>query len=172
MDVLLTWNHPQFDGAGAKVFHEDFLEMLNSAKKGAYERKGLNGDILTLPQEPPTTQLYSRSCRQNKTTITGLINELALIAFSSRLDSTAAPAFPCATIIDHRRNLPPAPPDVPLGRSDRVISNYVTDWQQTMSNIVKKKRQFSWLVTNVGVLEGNRLGTITGGDVDSDDNQR
>ena len=53
MEVLLTWNHPQFDGAGGKVFHEDFLEMLNNAENGAYERTGLDGDILRLPQAPP-----------------------------------------------------------------------------------------------------------------------
>ncbi|KAF3762927.1 hypothetical protein M406DRAFT_333270 [Cryphonectria parasitica EP155] len=52
MEVLLTWNHPQFDGAGAKVFHEDFLEMLN-ADNGACERTGLDGDILRLPQAAP-----------------------------------------------------------------------------------------------------------------------
>ncbi|KAI0887505.1 uncharacterized protein GGS22DRAFT_198751 [Annulohypoxylon maeteangense] len=302
MEVLLTWNHPQFDGAGAKVFHEDFLEMLNNAKNGVSERTGLDGDILTLPQEPPLLPLPIESlkslpvdltylakmfweeirpqflnwdvsqaawcpirtspyktqfraffidkaalrailglCRQNKTTITGLINGLALLAFSSRLDSTVAPAFQCATIMDHRRNLPPAPPDAPWARSDRVVSNYVTqvfhkfdaklvaqirsklpadtsedrdlssdlqhelwaasaqnrleivhkleaglqndligvfkyvtDWQQTMSSMAKKKRQFSWLVTNVGVLDGNtsrRLST-TGGDTKSDDDQR
>jgi hypothetical protein len=36
MEVLLTWNHPQFDGAGAKVLHEDFLEMLNNAENRTY----------------------------------------------------------------------------------------------------------------------------------------
>ncbi|KAI0379217.1 alcohol acetyltransferase-domain-containing protein [Hypomontagnella monticulosa] len=292
MEVLLTWNHPQFDGAGAKVFHEDFLEMLNNAKNGPYERTGLNGDILKLPQEPPMLPIPIESlkslpvdlkylakmfweeirpqflnrgvsqaawcpirtspyktqfraffidnaalsailglCRHNKTTITGLLNGLALIAFSSRLDSTVAPAFQCATIIDHRRNLPPAPSDAPWVRSERVVANYVTqvfhkfdaklvaqvrsklpadtsegidlssnlqhelwaasaqnrleikhklecglrndligvfkyvkDWTQTMSNMAKKKRQFSWLVTNVGVLNG--------GDTESDNDQR
>lgn len=52
MEILLIWNHPQFDDAGAKAFHEYFLESLN-AENGAYERTGLNGDILRLPQEPP-----------------------------------------------------------------------------------------------------------------------
>ncbi|KAK9258247.1 hypothetical protein V1519DRAFT_455084 [Lipomyces tetrasporus] len=60
MEVLLTWNHPQFDGAGAKVFHEDFLEMLN-AENGAYERTGLDGDILTLPEAPPCFHPPSRA---------------------------------------------------------------------------------------------------------------
>ncbi|KAI0898951.1 hypothetical protein F4806DRAFT_319838 [Annulohypoxylon nitens] len=43
-----------------------------------------------------------------------------------------------------------------------------------MSSTAKKKRQSSWLVTNVGVLDGNtsrRLST-TGGDTKSDDDQR
>ncbi|KAL9607236.1 MAG: hypothetical protein Q9167_007831 [Letrouitia subvulpina] len=298
MEVLLTWNHPHFDGAGAKVFHEDFLEMLNNTENGAYERTGLDGDILKLPQAPPLLptpieslkslpldlkclakafweetrpQFLDRDvslaawcpirstpyktqfraffidnasllailalCRQNKTTITGLLNGLALIAFSSCLDSTAAPAFQSSTIMDHRRNLPSAPPDAPWVRSDRAVGNYVTqllhkfdrelvtrirsklpadasegrdlsadlrrelwavsaqnrleivrkleaglrndlvglfkyvtDWQQTMSNMAKKRRQFSWLVTNIGVLDGNTSTRLS--DTKSDDGQR
>ncbi|KAK8079335.1 hypothetical protein PG994_003142 [Apiospora phragmitis] len=256
METLLTWNHTQFDGAGAKVFHEDFLELLNNEDE-AYERPGLDGDILRLPQEPPLlpipierlktwcpirsspykTQFRVFSiddasllailalCRQNKTTITGLINGLALIAFSSHLDSKAAPAFQSSTVMDHRRNLPPAPPDAPWGRSDRAVANYVTqaphkydndlvarirsklpkeegravlsadlqrelwaasaqtrreivsrleaglrndlvgvfkfvtDWQKTMRDMAKRKRQLSWLVTNIGVLEGGGDGS-------------
>ncbi|MCJ1269920.1 hypothetical protein MMC22_009813 [Lobaria immixta] len=308
MEVLLTWNHHHFDAVGAKVFHEDFLEMLNNAENGAYERTGLDGNILRLPQAPPLLptpieslerlpidlkylakvfweetrpQFLNRDvsqaawcpirsspyktqfraffmdnasllailalCRQNKTTITGLLNGLALIAFSSHLDSTVAPAFQSSTIMDQRRFLPPAPPGAPWVRSDRAVGNYVTqlphrfdtelvarirsklpadasegrdlsadlqrelwavsvqsrleivckldaglrndlvgvfkhvtDWQQTMRNIAKKRRQFSWLVTNLGVLDGNtstRLSTTTtrsptGGDTKSDDGQR
>ncbi|KAI1359397.1 hypothetical protein F5Y08DRAFT_332349 [Xylaria arbuscula] len=239
MEVLLLWNHPQFDGAGARVFHEDLRD-----------RSG--GDIPKLPQAPllllaessSSSQFLNRDvsqaiwcpirsfpcktqfraffvdetslvgilalCRQNKTTITGLLNGLALIAFSSHLDSTVAPAFQSSTIIDHRRNLPPAPTDAPWIRSDRAVCNYswirsklpidakagrgmpeelqrepwavsaqnwleivrklegclrndlvglfkyVTDWQKTMSGMAKKPRQFTWLVTNIGVLDGNR----------------
>ncbi|KUI57775.1 hypothetical protein VP1G_05100 [Cytospora mali] len=285
MEVLLTWNHPQFDGAGAKVFHEDFLEVLNNAENGAYERTGLDGDIFRLPEAPPLLPTPIESlkslpldlkflakvvweetrprflnrdvsqaawcpirsspyktqyraffidnaslsatlalCRENKTTITGLLNGLALIAFSSHLDSTVAPAFQSSTIMDHRRNLPPAPPDAPWVRSDRAVSNYVTqvlhkwdtellwavsagnrqeivrkleaglrndlvgvfkyvtDWKQTMSDMAKKTRQFTWLVTNIGVLDGNASPTRpsttttrapTGGDnTKSDDGQR
>lgn len=308
MEVLLTWNHPQFDAVGAKVFHEDFLEMLNNAENGAYERTGLDGDILRLPQAPPLLptpieslrslpvdlkylakvfweetrpQFLNRDisqaawcpirsspyktqfraffmdnasllailalCRQNKTTITGLLNGLALLAFSSHLDSTVAPAFQSSTIIDHRRNLPPAPPGAPWVRSDRAVGNYVTqllhqfdtelvprirsklpadaskgrdlcadlqrelwavsaqnrleivrkldaglrndliglfkhvtNWQQTMRDMAKKRRQLSWLVTNIGVLDGNTstgLSTTTttqpptGSDTKSDDGQ-
>jgi hypothetical protein len=154
LEVLLTWNHPQFDGAGAKIWHEDFLDMLNAAENGPYERPGLDGDILRLPDAPPMlpapieslrslpvdlkylaksvwgefrpqflhrdvsraawcpirTSPYKTQfraffvdnaslsatlalCRRNKTTITGLLNGLALIAFASRLQSTVAPAF-------------------------------------------------------------------------------
>ncbi|CAO1602451.1 Alcohol acetyltransferase [Xanthoria calcicola] len=149
--------------------------------------------------------------------------------------------------MDHRRNLPPAPPDAPWVRSERVVGNYVTqlphrfntelvaqirsrlranasqgrdlaadlrrelwavsaqnrleivrkleaglrndlvgvfkyvtDWQQTMRDMAKKTRQFSWLVTNLGVLDGNtstRLSTTTtrsptDGDTKFDDGQR
>ncbi|KAI1345320.1 hypothetical protein F5Y01DRAFT_300831 [Xylaria sp. FL0043] len=186
-------------------------------------------------------------CRQNTTTITGLLNGLALIAFSAHLDSTVAPAFQSSTIIDHRRNLPPAPSDAPWVRSDRAMANYVTqlphkfdtelvtrirsklpanasveselsadlqrelwavsaqnrleivrkleaglrndlvglfkyvtDWQRTMRDMAKKRRLFTWLVTNIGVLDGNASMTLdttttqppTGSDTMSDDNQR
>jgi hypothetical protein len=283
LEILLTWNHPQFDGAGAKVWHEDFVEILNTGESEAQERAGLNGDIFRLPEAPPLLptpiedlrslpldvkffaktiweefrpQFLNRDnslaawcpiqispyktqfrvfsmnnasltailalCRKNKTTITGLLNGLALVAFALRLDSTTAPAFQSSTIVDHRRNLPPAPPDAPWGSSDRAVSNYVTqllhrfemdsvarirsklptnsgediklsdelqselwavsaqnrleivrkletglrndivgifkyvtDWQKTMSDMAKKPRQFTWLVTNVGVLSGS-----------------
>jgi len=287
MEVLLTWNHPQFDGAGAKIWHEDFLEMLNAAENGALERDGLNDDILTLPEKPPIlpapieslrslpldvkhltksvwqelrpqflnhdksyatwcpirTSPYKTQfraffidnalltailalCRKNQTTITALLNGLSLIAFALRLDSTSAPAFQSSTIVDHRRNLPPAPPDAPWGSCNRAISNYVTqvlhkynaelvtrirsklpsetseeidlnpelqqelwtvsaqnrqeivrkleaglkndlvglfkyvtDWQKTMSDMAKRTRQFTWLVTNIGVLNGGTSDT-------------
>lgn len=327
MEVLLTWNHPWFDGAGAKVFHEDLVEMLNNAEKGTYERTGLDGDTLRLPQASPilptpieslknlsldlkylakvfweetrpqflhrdvsqaawcpirttpyktgfraffvnqtSLSMIRALCRQNKTTITGLLNGLALIAFSSRLHSTTAPAFQSSTIVDHRRNLPPARPDAPWAHSSRTVSNYVTqlfhrfdtelvarirsklpspsagadasgsqrksksesksedgrrsdlslsadlrrelwaasaqnrleivrkveagvrndlvgvfkyvrDWQKTMSEMAKKTRQFTWLVTNIGVLDGSGKGgalTTTGrggSNVESDDHQ-
>ncbi|RSL80409.1 hypothetical protein CEP51_006603 [Fusarium floridanum] len=31
MEVILAWNHPHFDGTGAKIFHETMLETLNNA---------------------------------------------------------------------------------------------------------------------------------------------
>ncbi|PQE12487.1 Alcohol acetyltransferase protein [Rutstroemia sp. NJR-2017a BBW] len=308
MEVLLTWNHAHFDGAGARVFHEDLLEMLNNPEKGACERAGLESDILKLPPTPPLLpepieslqslpvdfkylakafweesrpQFLNRDvsnavwcpirsspyktqfrafflnnasllailarCRQNKTTITGLLNGLLLIAFSSHLDSTAAPAFQSSTMVDHRRNLPPAPADAPWNRSDRAVCNYVTqclhkfdteqvarvrsklpadagegrdlsadlerelwavsaqnrleivnkleaglrndmvglfkyvtDWQKTMRDMAKKTRQFSWIVTNVGVMNGDtsitsRTATTqspTSNDNKSDDSQK
>lgn len=281
MELLLTWNLPQFDAVGAKVFHEDLIEMLN-AENGACERTELDGDILRLPQTTPLlpdpiegltslpvglrylaksiweeirppflsrdasqagwcpiritpykTQYRAffideasllavlKLCRKNKTTITALIHGLALIAFSSHLNSKAAPAFQSSTIVDHRRNLPPAPRDAPWKSYDRAVANYVTqafhkydcslvkrirsklradtseekkmspdlqrelwavssrsrqeivsrldkgvrndpvgvfkyvtDWQQTMRDQASKTRQFSWLVTNIGVVEG------------------
>ncbi|KAK8062998.1 hypothetical protein PG997_015095 [Apiospora hydei] len=288
MEVMLTWNHPQFDGAGAKVFHEDFLELLNSTGNGEYAWEGLEANILRLPEASPMlpspiedlkkmpvdlkylskvfweeirpsalnrdkslatwcpirtspykTQFRSffiddaslsailALCRQNKTTITGLIHGLALLTFSLHLNSKAAPAFQSSTVMDHRRNLPPAPADAPWGSSGRVVGNYVTqavhkydtslvkrirskmlpsdavgegegkgkalsadliselwavsaksrraieqrleaglrndlvgifkfvtDWQKTMGDMAKRKRQFSWLVTNIGVMKG------------------
>jgi hypothetical protein len=56
LEVILAFNHPQFDGAGAKIWHEDFVNALNTANADdnvTYERTGLDGDILTLPEAPP-----------------------------------------------------------------------------------------------------------------------
>lgn len=67
------------------------------------------------------------------------------------------------------------------------LFKHVTDWQQTMKDMAKRTRQLSWLVTNIGVLDGNasttRLNTTTatttttrsptgGGDTKSGDAQR
>lgn len=281
MELLLTWNLPQFDAVGAKVFHEDLVEMLN-AKNGACERTELDGGILKLPQATPVlpdpiegltslpvglrylvksiweelrppflsrdasqagwcpirttpykTQYRAffideasllavlKLCRKKKTTITALIHGLALLAFSSHLNSKAAPAFQSSTIVDHRRNLPPAPRDAPWVSYDRAVANYVTqafhkydcglvkrirsklhadtseekelsadlqrelwavssrsrqeivcrldkgvrndpvgvfqcvtDWQQTTRDQATKTRQLSWLVANIGVVDG------------------
>jgi hypothetical protein len=289
MEVLLTWNHNHFDGAGARVIHEDLLEILNNVEERAYERTSLEFDTLKLPEAPPLLpdpieslmslpvdlkylakafweesrpQFLNRDvsnatwcpihlspyktqfraffldnasllailahCRRNKTTITGLLNGLLLIAFSSHLDSAAAPAFQSSTMVDHRRNLPPAPPDAPWARSDRAVGNYVTqclhkfdtelvarvrsklqantsegsdlsadlqrelwgvsaqnrqeivnkleaglrndivglfkyvtDWQKTMRDMAKKTRQFSWIVTNVGAMNGTTSTSTT-----------
>ncbi|KAJ8096668.1 hypothetical protein POJ06DRAFT_286952 [Lipomyces tetrasporus] len=253
MEVLLTWNHPQFDGAGPLqgIWEETRPQFFNRDKSWAAWCP-----IRTSPYKTHYRAFFMDNvslvailalCRQNKTTITGLLNGLALIAFSLRLDSTVAPAFQSSTVMDHRRNLPPAPPDAPWVRSDRAVGNYVTqclhryetelvarirsklpadasegrdlsadlqrelwavsaqnrqeivgkletglrndlvglfkyvtNWQQTMSKMAKRTRQFTWLVTNIGVLDGNtstRLGTTTtrsptGGDSKSDDGQR
>ncbi|RSL64481.1 hypothetical protein CEP54_004706 [Fusarium duplospermum] len=35
MEAILAWNHPHFDGTGAKVFHETMLETLNHSKGGS-----------------------------------------------------------------------------------------------------------------------------------------
>ncbi|QSZ37585.1 hypothetical protein DSL72_008683 [Monilinia vaccinii-corymbosi] len=207
MEVLLTWNHAQSDGAGAKVFHEDLLEMLNNAEKGAYERPGLEFDILKLTQAPPLLpdpieslkslpvdlkylarafweetrpQFLNRDvsnaawcpirsfpdktqfraffvddvsllailarCRQNKTTITGLLNGLLLTAFSWHLDRTAAPTFQSSTMVDHRRNLPPAPPDAPWARCDTSTRLSTTTTQSPTSSDNKTDDSQKWSI--------------------------
>ncbi|KAJ4261827.1 Alcohol acetyltransferase [Fusarium falciforme] len=35
IEVILAWNHPHFDGTGAKIFHETMLETLNQAGGGS-----------------------------------------------------------------------------------------------------------------------------------------
>lgn len=55
LEILIAFNHPQFDGAGAKIWHEDFFEILNTAntENGTYKRADLDGDILRLSEAPP-----------------------------------------------------------------------------------------------------------------------
>ncbi len=47
-----------------------------------------------------------------------------------------------------------------FGRSQSIwgstrVNSRPTDWKKTMSDMAKKTRQFTWLVTNIGVLDGN-----------------
>ncbi|KAJ1323049.1 Alcohol acetyltransferase [Microdochium nivale] len=333
MEVLLTWNHPQFDGAGARVIHEDLVTALNiitttphnddhgdNLDNTSHAMPGLDGDILTLPDHPSPilpipieklaklpvdltflartlwselrpaslnrdpslarwcpiksnsasvpykTQFRSfdispsalasilARCRHHETTLTGLLNALALLSFSRHLDAKTAPAFQSSTVMDHRRNLPPppsgekthAPQPPPWGWPDRAVANYVTqlphrydavlvarirsrikrwqqikktagrvagedgqdsplstelltelwlaaaqsrreikrqlelglrndtvgvfgyvrDWQATMRDMARRPRQFTWLVTNIGVLDGGGRGGAGDGDGD------
>jgi hypothetical protein len=55
LEVLISFNHPQFDGAGARIWHEDFLKILDTttAENGECKREYLDGDILRLPEAPP-----------------------------------------------------------------------------------------------------------------------
>jgi hypothetical protein len=58
-------------------------------------------------------------------------------------------------------------------RNDLVgLFKYVTDWQQTMKNLSKKTRQFSWLVTNIGVLDGGGSPNVEDDANESGDGQR
>ncbi|KAK7952994.1 hypothetical protein PG988_013688 [Apiospora saccharicola] len=239
MEALLVWNHPQFDGAAptflAKAAWEDirpgFLTLDKSLATWCPIRSTpYKTQFRTFGIDNAGLKVVLSRCREHKTTITALLNGLALIAFASHLDRGAAPAFQCSTCMDHRRNLPPSPPDAPWGPGpDRAISNYVTqlphrfgtnlvarirsrlakadmlgggaekggtndlpaeleselwavsarnrreiegrikagvrndvvgifkyvtDWEKTMRDLAKKPRQFSWLVTNIGVMEG------------------
>ncbi|EEU39865.1 uncharacterized protein NECHADRAFT_79513 [Fusarium vanettenii 77-13-4] len=35
LEAILAWNHPHFDGTGAKIFHETMLQTLNQASEGS-----------------------------------------------------------------------------------------------------------------------------------------
>ena len=44
-------------------------------------------------------------------------------------------------------------------RNDLVgVFKWVTDWQKMMNDMAKKTRQLTWLVTNIGALDGNASG--------------
>ncbi|KAK4227341.1 hypothetical protein QBC38DRAFT_499471 [Podospora fimiseda] len=263
MEVLLTWNHPQFDAMGAKAasstallpiplegltklpvdlkflvkaFWEEirpkFIERWDTSWAAwcPIRASPYKTQYRAFFVDNESMQAIQVLCRKNQTTITGLLNGLALIAFSLHLDAAVASAFQSSNIVDHRRNLPPAPPEAPWIQSDRAVSNYVTqclhkwdtelvarirsklpgleggrnllsadlqrqlwalsarnrqeivdklkdplrndivglfqyvtDWQATMRGLAKRTRQFSWLVTNIGVMDGG------GGDTKSGD---
>ncbi|RSM17795.1 hypothetical protein CDV31_003402 [Fusarium ambrosium] len=65
MEVILAWNHPHFDGTGAKIFHETMLETLN---QGGSELPIVRNHILetvvnkqNLPPPQETAGNYSTS---------------------------------------------------------------------------------------------------------------
>ncbi|KAH9983783.1 alcohol acetyltransferase [Xylariaceae sp. FL0662B] len=53
LEVLFTWNHPHADGMSGKIFHEDLLRRLNNTGGDEIEPQ-LDGDVLKLPQSPPS----------------------------------------------------------------------------------------------------------------------
>jgi hypothetical protein len=66
------------------------------------------------------------TCRAHSTTLTGLLNSLALFSLASRIDEEVAPAFASSTAIDQRRFLPSQSPDYPWFDPKTAIANYVS----------------------------------------------
>ncbi|KAH8721495.1 alcohol acetyltransferase-domain-containing protein [Phaeosphaeriaceae sp. PMI808] len=66
------------------------------------------------------------ACRQHQTTLTALLNVLALISLSSNLEEKKASAFASSTAIDQRRFLPSRPAKYPWLDPKTTIANYVS----------------------------------------------
>ncbi|ETS74451.1 hypothetical protein PFICI_14317 [Pestalotiopsis fici W106-1] len=64
-------------------------------------------------------------CKQNGTTLTVLLNVLALASFSMRLQPEQAPAFESGTVIDMRRFMTSLPPNHQGLEPHRTMGNYL-----------------------------------------------
>jgi hypothetical protein len=65
-------------------------------------------------------------CHDQKTTLTALLNGLALVSLASHIDEAKAPVFASSTAIDQRRFLPSHPPAYPWFDGKKTIANYVS----------------------------------------------
>ncbi|KAI0473669.1 hypothetical protein GGR56DRAFT_676154 [Xylariaceae sp. FL0804] len=59
MDVLLVWNHANWDGAGGRIFHEELLRNLNTVTRDAHEE--LEAEE---PHPQPQRQQHQRQERE------------------------------------------------------------------------------------------------------------
>lgn len=66
------------------------------------------------------------ACRAKDTTLTALLNSLALISLATRIASKEAPAFASSTALDQRRFIPTQPPEYPWFHPNTAIGNYVS----------------------------------------------
>ncbi|PVH99917.1 hypothetical protein DM02DRAFT_415449 [Periconia macrospinosa] len=176
--------------------------------------------VFTLDND--TLSKVLNACRQNETTLTALLNGLALVSMTKNLSKSKTSAFASVTAIDQRRFLPSNPPEYPWFDPQKTIGNYVSvmshqfdrdlvaqirsaltstswdgilpdrvlkllwsvsarvrheilarlnqglkndvvglmkfvpDWRAQMKSDLKKPRKPSWIVTNIGVLQGKK----------------
>ncbi|KAK3291705.1 alcohol acetyltransferase-domain-containing protein [Chaetomium fimeti] len=76
----------------------------------------------------PNTMLAEllEACRNNQTTLTGLLHALVFVSLTPLLGPSEATAFECMTAMDLRSLLPVHYPSYPGFRPARAVSNYVT----------------------------------------------
>jgi hypothetical protein len=74
------------------------------------------------------------TCRHHKTTLTALLNGLALLSLVSRLDESTASAFASSTAIDQRRFLPSDHPNYSWLEPKKTIANYVSIMTHTFES--------------------------------------
>ncbi|KAK0726269.1 alcohol acetyltransferase [Apiosordaria backusii] len=80
----------------------------------------------TITVSPDVLSELLAACRQQKTTLTGLLHSLIFVSLSPLLDSTIAPAFEFMTAMDLRRFLPSTPKEYPWFVPSKAMNNYVT----------------------------------------------
>jgi hypothetical protein len=66
------------------------------------------------------------ACHERKTTLTALLNVLALVSLAAHIEEKKAPAFASSTAIDQRRFLPTHPSSFPWLDPKETIANYVS----------------------------------------------
>ncbi|KAI6080700.1 alcohol acetyltransferase [Hypoxylon rubiginosum] len=92
------------------------------------------------------------TCREHKTTLTGLLHGLILVSFASHLQENAAPAFESITAIDLRRFLS-STTSYPWIQPKQTMGNYVTISDHEFgTDLVKQIRsKISSKMTNIGL---------------------
>ncbi|KAF2651821.1 hypothetical protein K491DRAFT_719472 [Lophiostoma macrostomum CBS 122681] len=80
--------------------------------------------VVTIPQNVLSNTLSA--CRDHKTTLTALLNCLALISLASQIGEDLAPGFASSTAIDQRRFISPHSKRYPQLDPKETIANYVT----------------------------------------------
>ncbi|KAI0129774.1 alcohol acetyltransferase-domain-containing protein [Xylariales sp. AK1849] len=96
--------------------------------------------FITIKHE--TLKSVLEECRRNHTTLTGLLNALALMSFATRLPKEKTRSFTTGTPISLRRFIPLNPPGYPELKPDHTIGNFVAYWPYKFDEgIVAKLRQ-------------------------------
>lgn len=83
------------------------------------------------------------ACKDRKTTLTALLNSMALISLASHIDVKDANSFASSTAIDQRRFVPSHPPAYDWLEPTRTIGNYVSimthEYDNTLLTNIRSK---------------------------------
>jgi hypothetical protein len=86
-----------------------------------------------------TLSAVLQRCKQNKTTLTALLNVLVLAAFAKRLSPQQAVAFETGIVVDMRRFMASLPPDLQDLEPSRLMGNYLGYHQHKFTKEVVAK---------------------------------
>lgn len=101
------------------------------------------------------------ACRKYQSTLTSLLNTLALMSLAIRIKKEDAPAFASGTTVDQRRFLPSRPAAYPWFEPSEANGNYVSilfhDFDPSLCNDIRQK---AISLTEDGRISGPMLETL------------